>query len=61
MRMWLGVGLAMILMITWLVAHLVMKITSLAVHLLVVGAVVVLAANVVGRIRQRFGSGSAGE
>ncbi|MDB4985965.1 MAG: hypothetical protein JWN04_1143 [Myxococcaceae bacterium] len=55
MRMWLGGGLAVVLIVTWVVAHLVMKVTSMAIHLLLIGAVVVLVANVVGRIRQGSG------
>jgi hypothetical protein len=55
MRMWMGVGLALFLMVTWVVAHLVLKVTSMAIHLLVIGAVVMLVLNVVARIRQRLG------
>lgn len=55
MRMWLGVGLALILVLSWVVALVVMKVTSMAIHLLIVGAVVLLAVNVVGRVRQRLG------
>lgn len=56
MRKWLGVGLAVILIVTWVLAYLVMKITSFAIHLLVIGAVVMLAVNVLGRVRQRLGT-----
>jgi hypothetical protein len=60
MRMWMGVGLALFLMVTWVIAHLVLKVTSMAIHLLVIGAVVMLALNVVARIRQRIGSDGGG-
>ena len=60
MRMWMGVGLALFLMVTWVVAHLVLKVTSMAIHLLVIGAVVTLALNVVARIRQRIGPDDGG-
>jgi hypothetical protein len=56
MRMWLGVGLAVLLLITWVVAQVVLKVTSMAIHLLAIGAVVMLVANVVGRMRHRLGS-----
>jgi hypothetical protein len=57
MRMWLGVGLAVLLTVIWVVANVVMKVTSMAIHLLLLGAAVVLAVNIVGRIRQRLTNG----
>jgi len=60
MRMWMGVGLALFLMVTWVVAHVVLKVTAMAIHLLMIGAVVTLALNVVARIRQRIGPDGGG-
>ncbi len=56
MRMWSGVAIGLVLLVTWVVAYVVMKVTSAAIHLLIVGAAVLLLLNVVGRVRNRFGS-----
>jgi hypothetical protein len=56
MRMWTGIGIGIVLLVTWVVAYVVMKVTSAAVHLLIVGAVIVVVLNVLGRVRNRFGA-----
>jgi hypothetical protein len=56
MRLWAGVALGIVLLVAWVLAHLVMKITSMAIHLLVIAAVVVVVLNVVNRVRHKFGS-----
>ncbi|MET0283726.1 MAG: hypothetical protein ABW352_04630 [Polyangiales bacterium] len=48
---WSGIGIGLVLVVTWVVAYVVMKVTSAAIHLLILGAVVMLALNVVGRLR----------
>ncbi|MDB4975944.1 MAG: hypothetical protein JWN48_4285 [Myxococcaceae bacterium] len=58
MQKWLGVALGLMLVVAWVVVHLVIKVTSMAVHLLLLGAVVFIAMNVFNRIRQRVGPGS---
>jgi hypothetical protein len=56
MRTWSGVGIGIGLLVIWVVAYVVMKVTSAAIHLLILGAVVALVLNVVGRVRNRFGT-----
>jgi len=56
MRLWSGIALGAVLLVTWLVAFVVMKVTSAAIHLLVLAAVAVVVLNVVGRVRNRFGT-----
>lgn len=49
----LGIGIGVVLIAVWVVAFVVMKITSAAVHLLLLAAVVFIAMQVVGRLRGR--------
>ena len=56
MRMWSGVGIGLVLLVTWVVAYVVLKVTSAAIHLLILGAVIMLVLNVVGRVRNRIGA-----
>jgi hypothetical protein len=58
MRMWVGGAIAVLLAITWVIAHIVMKVTSAAIHLLVVGAAILLVLQVVSRIRNKVGPGT---
>jgi hypothetical protein len=51
MRTWSGVAIGLVLVVTWVVAYVVMKVTSAAIHLLILGAIVMLVLNVVGRMR----------
>jgi hypothetical protein len=53
MRMWSGVAIGLVLVATWVVAYIVMKVTSAAIHLLIVGAVIMLVLNVISRVRNR--------
>jgi hypothetical protein len=45
MRVWSGVGLGVLLVITWAIAFVVMKVASAAIHLLLLVAFALLAAN----------------
>jgi hypothetical protein len=60
MRMWSGVAIGLVLVVTWVVAFIVTKVTSAAIHLLVVAAVIMLVLNVISRVRNRVGPPGAG-
>ena len=49
----LGVGIGVLLIAVWVVAFVVMKVTSAAIHLLLLAAVVFIAMQLVGRLRGR--------
>lgn len=53
MSMRVGLGIALVLMAIWVVAFVVMKVTSAAIHLLVLAAVVFAVMHLVARFRGR--------
>jgi hypothetical protein len=55
MRVWSGVALGIVLLVTWVIAYLVMKVASLAIHGLLFAAAALVILNVVGRLRARSG------
>lgn len=48
-----GIGIGLLLVVIWVVAFLVMKVTSFAIHLLLLAAIVFAVLQLVGRFRQR--------
>ena len=48
-----GIGIAVVLLAIWVVSFLVMKVTSVAIHLLVLAAVVFVAMHLFARFRGR--------
>jgi len=57
MRM--GIALGLVLLVVWVVAYIVLKVTSAAIHLLLLAAVVFAALHVYSWVRQRGGHGGA--
>jgi hypothetical protein len=53
MSMRMGVGIAVVLLAVWVIAFVVMKVTSAAIHLLVLAAVVFAVMHLVSRFRGR--------
>jgi len=53
MSLRVALGLGFVLLAVWVVAFVVMKITSAAIHLLVLAAVVFVAMHLIGRLRGR--------
>jgi hypothetical protein len=48
-----GIGIGLLLLVVWVVAYLVMKVTSVAIHLLLLAAVVFVVMHLIGRLRGR--------
>jgi hypothetical protein len=48
-----AIGIGVVLLAVWVVAFVVMKVTSVAIHLLVLAAVVFIAMHLVSRFRGR--------
>lgn len=57
MSMRVAIGIAVVLLTVWVIAFVVMKVTSAVVHLLVIAAVVFIALHFVQRLRGRGPSG----
>lgn len=55
MRIWSGAALGIVLLITWVIAYLVMKVTSMAIHVLLFAAAAFVVMNVISRLRGRSG------
>jgi hypothetical protein len=49
----LGIGIGVVLLAVWVVSFVVMKITSMAIHLLVLAAIVFIAMHLIARFRGR--------